>query len=285
MTTNPARRLWRQLELLHAVTYFAPQSATAMTDLGLKGFWMGYFAGRAAVFGACGPAVVEATFYNFDPSLVRRAVPDAWSRTTPEAVLEARAAAAAQVLRDAVPGIDEAASRIVPLLSSAVRSGRPDGRALFASNQVLELSDDPVAALWQCATALREHRGDGHVAALVAADLSGVEAHQIVVGAGLISDDVLRSVRGYDEDSWAAAKERLRTRGLLDDDGRLTAKGDGERNRIEALTDELALQPYVDGLTEPGLDLLPSLLRPLASAVAAAGIVPFPNPIGVERDD
>ncbi len=51
-TTHPARRIWRYLETLHAVSYFAPECTAAMKDLGLKGFWMGYFAGRGAPFGA-----------------------------------------------------------------------------------------------------------------------------------------------------------------------------------------------------------------------------------------
>jgi hypothetical protein len=195
-------------------------------------------------------------------------------------VLATRAEAAAALLRATIPDVEEQAGRIVPLLSSAVRSGRPDGRALFAANQQLPLPDDPVAALWQCATSLREHRGDGHVALLVAHDLPGIDAHQLVVGAGVIDDERLRSVRGWSEEDWALAKERVTARGLLDDAGRLTDAGAELRSEIERRTDELSFQPYLDGLTEPGLDLLPSLLRPLSRAIAGADIIPFPNPIG-----
>jgi hypothetical protein len=127
---------------------------------------------------------------------------------------------------------------------------------------------------------LREHRGDGHVALLVGADLSGIEAHQLVVASGAIDDDRLRGVRGWSEDDWAGAKERLVARGLLTPDGDLSDDGAALRDDIERRTDDLAYQPYVDGLTEPGLDLLPSLLSPLGKAVAASGIIPFPNPIG-----
>src|SRR4051812_33538970 len=157
-TTHPARRLWQQLEALHGVVYFAPEFTDALKGLGLKGFWMCYFAGRAAPLGAVGPGPVEASFYNFDPSMVRRAIPDAWRFAEPPAVLAARATAAAELLRSIVPGIDAQADRVVPLLTSAVRSARNDGRVLFAANQQLPLPDDPVAALWQCATSLREHR-------------------------------------------------------------------------------------------------------------------------------
>ena len=174
---------------------------------------------------------------------------------------------------------------IVPLLTSAVRTGRADGRPLFAANQALPLPDDPVAALWQCCTSLREHRGDGHVAALVAADISGVEAHQLMVGSGYIADEPIRASRGWDEDDWLAAKDRLRARDLIDDAGSLTAAGRAERDRIETITDELAMQPYRDGLTEAGLDLMPSLLRPIARAIYDAGILVFPNPMGLEPDE
>jgi hypothetical protein len=280
-TPHPARRLWQHLETLHGLVYFAPDVTDALKGLGLKGFWMSYFAGRAAPLGAVGPGPVEATFYNFDPRMVRRAVPDAWRFAEPAAVLATRAEAAAGVLRQTIPDVEEQAERIVPLLTSAVRSGRADGRTLFAANQQLPLPDDPVAALWQCATSLREHRGDGHVALLVAHDLPGIDAHQLVVGTGVIDDERLRSVRGWSEEEWALAKERVTVRGLLDDDGRLTDVGVALRSEIEQRTDELSFQPYVDGLTEPGLDLLPSLLRPLSRAVAETGIIPFPNPIGL----
>jgi hypothetical protein len=102
-----------------------------------------------------------------------------------------------------------------------------------------------------------------------------------VVGAGAITDERLQMARGFDDDSWAAAKARLAARGLLDDAGTLTDAGSALRADIERRTDELSFQPYVDGLTEPGLDLLPSLLSPLSRTVAAAGIIPFPNPIGL----
>ncbi len=273
----PARRLWQLIEPIHAVTYFAPRCIEAMAGLGLKGFWMGYFAARSAPLGAAAPAVVEATFANFAPKLVHRALPDAWDRTTPEGVLRERARAAAAVLREVHPRIDADAPRIAPLLSSAVRAGHLAGRPLFAANQALEPPEDPVEALWQCCTALREHRGDGHVAALVTAGLSGLEPHLL---AGM-SDEVLQGARGWTPEEIEAARAGLRERELLADDGQLTAEGRDLRARIEAQTDAVALQPWTDGLTEAGFDLVPTLLRPIADAVIEAGILPFPNPIGL----
>jgi hypothetical protein len=282
---HPARRLWQHLELLHGITYFSDDVTAALKGIGLKGFWMSYFASRGAPMGSVGPGPIEATFYNFAPEMVRKAIPDAWRFAEPALVLATRAEASAAVLRSIVPNIDAEAERIVPLLSSAVRSGRPDGRTLFASNQQLPLPDDPVAALWQCATSLREHRGDGHVAMLVGYDVSGLEAHQLVVAAGLIESERLRSVRGWSEDQWAAARDSVTAKGWVAEDGAITEAGAQLREAVERRTDAVAMQPYTDGLTEPGLDLLPSLLAPLSRAVVAAGIMPFPNPIGLTPPD
>jgi len=265
---HPARQLWQLIEPIHAVTYFAPACRDAMTEIGLQGFWMGYFAGRAAPLGAVDAAVVEATFMNFAPSRVRRAVPHAWAVATPQVAIEARADAAAIALRQLVVNIDEHARRIVPLLEGAVRAARCDGRPLAAANQALELPADPAARLWQLATTLREHRGDGHVAALV--------------GAGSSEATMLQAARGWSDTEWAAAGDRLCSLGWLDEDLRLTEDGALVRMRVEQHTDDIAMQPYRDGLTETGFELLMSVLRAPAHAITSSGLLPFPNPIGVQ---
>lgn len=153
------------LEPLHDVIYFAPGVRDAGAAIGLKGFWMGYFAFRAAPMGPVGPAVVSANFANFQPAMVARALPDAWPRAMPDACLRTRQDIATHALRSI--GVDEHACRLaVELLAPAITSGDVTGRPLFAANAALPIADDPVTALWQTATTLREHRGDGHVAAL-----------------------------------------------------------------------------------------------------------------------
>lgn len=276
-TTPIARRFWELIEPIHAITYFAPEGAEAMVRLGLKGFWMGYFAGRASPMGPVGAGMVEATFANFAPVLVRRAIPEAWNRATPGDVVVARREAAAIVLRRTIPTIDRDAAQIVPLLSSVLRSARPDGRPLFAANRDLPLPDDTVEALWQCCTTLREHRGDGHVAAQVAHDVSGLESH-LLLGMAV---EMLGPVRGWTPDDCAGAIERLHQRGILEPDGSRTDAGRALRTLIEAETDAAADHAWTDGLTEAGISLLPGLLRPLAAAINTAGILPFPNPIGL----
>ncbi len=160
------RGLWRSFESVHAVTYFAPECRERLSTAGLRGFWMGYFASRAAPLGPVGPAVVSATFYNFHASMVGRALPDAWELVDPPAVLRARREGAAATLRRVLPSVEEAALPIVGLIDRVVAGADGSGRPLFSANRALEPVPDPVEALWQGCTSLREHRGDGHVAAL-----------------------------------------------------------------------------------------------------------------------
>jgi hypothetical protein len=213
--------------------------------------------------------------------LTHRALPDAWGFATPEQLLAARAGSAAAALRRASPEVEAVAERVNPALAEATAAGRPDGRALFAANRDLPAPADPVAALWQATAALREHRGDGHVAALTAAGISGLESHLLIAAERGTDAGVIRQARGWTEDEWSAAAEALRARGLLDDAG-LTAAGAALRVRLEADTDRLAAGPYAV-LTDDVRAALVTQLRPVAEAVIAAGLVPFPNPMGLTR--
>lgn len=276
-----ARRMWRLLEPLHAVVYFADEAISQLRSAGLRGFWMGYFAGRSSPMGAVSPAVVEATFFNFAPVMVRRALPDAWGFAPPPAVLEARQAGATAALERILAGVDRAGLRRGALLAAAALEGLAvDGRPLAAANLALELPDDAVAALWQAATTLREHRGDGHVAALVDAELTGCEAHVSAAAAGGPRRAVLQPARGWTDEEWEQAEIRLRRRGLVDSRGSTTADGAALRARVEAATDRLAARPWAR-LGEQRTDELARLLEPLAAAVWASGVVPPENPIGL----
>lgn len=50
-----ARALWERYEPVHDLVYFAPQAHRAAEALGLRGYWMGYFALRAAPLGPVSP--------------------------------------------------------------------------------------------------------------------------------------------------------------------------------------------------------------------------------------
>jgi hypothetical protein len=277
-----ARTVWHHLEAVNAVTYFAPECREAPTRLGLKGFWMGYFACRAAPLGPVGAGVVEATFYNFHPARVRRAIPDAWAYATPTALLDARSAAAAAALRRLLPGgeAERIAAGTGPLLAAAVDGAEAAGRPLFAANRDVARPDDPVADLWQLATTLREHRGDGHVALLAGAGLDGCEVHVLAAACEGTESELFLLSRGWSRDDWDGARARLAGRGLVAGGGAATAAGRALRGDVERRTDDLAVAPYAP-LGAGGVERLVVALAPAAARIAAAGEITYPNPIGL----
>jgi hypothetical protein len=276
-----ARRLWSRLEPIHVVTYFSPEPRAALSDAGYKGFWMGYFAGRAAPMGPVGAEVVLATFYNFSISHVSRAIPDAWNFAPPGAALEARQRGAAAALQRAFARDDlaEAVQTAAVLARAAADSAPLEGRVLFAANRALPWPQEPVAALWHACTLLREHRGDGHVAALAAAGIGGREANVFQAAAGVVPREVFAVARHYDSAEWDSVSARLAGRGLVGPDGKLTARGRDVKDDVEDRTDRIALTAY-DSLDDEQLLQLLESLAPLARAVIATGDIPEVTPVG-----
>jgi len=277
-----ARRLWALGEPFHALIYFADELRVAGGSAGLTGFWQTYFAFRAAPLGAVGPEVVTATFYNFAPSFVARRVPAIWEATTPATALDARLggvdAAVGRVLGEDWPGSAEAAEAASLARVAAAAVDLP-GRPLAAANSAVGIPEEPHLALWQSLTTLREHRGDGHNAALLQREVDGVGAHVLAAAAGRSTREWLQRARGWDDAEWDDAVEALTRRGWLDGD-ELSAEGRAMVAAVEADTDRLALRPW-QALGDPGCDRLADLLGPVRRAVVAAGDWPAHNPIGV----
>jgi len=280
-----ARQLWSRLEPIHGVTYFSPEARTALSGAGYKGFWMGYFAGRAAPMGPVGAEIVLATFYNFSISHVSRAIPDAWTFASPDAALEARQRGAVAALQRAFGGNDfaEAVETAAVLARAAAESAPMEGRALFAANRALPWPEEPTAALWHGCTLLREHRGDGHVAVLAAAGIGGREANVLQTAAGVVPRDVIEVARHYEDAEWDSVSARLADRGLLGPDGKLTARGKEMKDDVEDRTDRIALTAY-DALDDDQLLRLLDALAPLARAVIATGDIPEVTPVGSRFD-
>jgi len=247
-----SRHLWRALEPYHAVVYFAPESQAACTALGTRGYWMSYFALRAAPLGAAPPELITAMFYGFAPRLVARAVPDTWNVASPERFLAVR-----------LEAVDAALHRL-----------------LGAANAALPWPEPPHLVLWHAQTVLREHRGDGHVAALLTAGLDPVESLVLHAAEIAMDPDWMRTRRGWTEDEWAAGTSRLVERGLLDPRG-LTTAGRAVRAAVEERTDLLADAP-VAALGEAGTARLVELLGPLVRAVVAADGFMRDNPMGLQ---
>lgn len=276
------RTFWHHLEPVHAVTYFSSEASEAAASLGLKGFWMGYFANRTAPLGPVAAGIVEATFYNFHPDRVRRAIPDAWAHASPGAIIDSRAVAAAAALRRLLPDgmAEDLAHHVASVLAAPLAAAPTSGRPLFAANRDLPPHPDPVSALWQAATTFREFRGDGHVALLLGAGLEGCDVHVLLAADERLAPELFLRSRGWSEADWGGATQRLATRGLVTKDGLITEAGHNFRSDIELRTDELSALP-AGSVGDEELAKCLDHLAPAVARIVASGSIPFPNPMGL----
>lgn len=240
------RRACRALEPLHSFVYFAPESETELLATGLRPGRMLYLAQRSAAMGAVGPGPVIATFYNFSPTVVARALPRAWTLATPDEVLAARWRAVRSALGRLLEGADPVeVEEVTTLVGRVVERCRPEGRPLFAAHTEVEVPDDPAARLWQAVTLLREFRGDGHVAALLTAGISGLEAlvTHTLAGRGFRVEFAAAS-RGWSAEEWQQTTSGLAARGLVAADGTLSDAGRALREAVEVVTDATCAEPF-----------------------------------------
>ena len=274
VTPLTARKTWRTVEPLHGMVYFAPEAAVSYKELGLEG-QSGYFASRSAPMGAVAAGTVVATFYNFRPTLVEESMDGVWTQVTPSDVLEARRLAAGAALRRMLGPMadsDDVTTAAELATRAALRAGeRTEGRTLFAGHAGLPWPDDPLERLWHAQTLLREFRGDGHVAQLVHHGIDGLEALVLHEATGELPPAFLRSTRGWTDEEWAQAADRLRDRGWLRSSGTaeelaLSEEGVAVRQDIEGATDRLSVFAY-EAIGEAGCDALRGLARPLSRAV------------------
>jgi len=277
-----SRRARRMFEPYHTMIFFAPEARQAFLDVGLKGYWMGYFASRSAPLGPASAAVVTATFYHFHPDMVARALPDAWRIASPEQVLEVRLQAADAALRrllgDQVASAEMAEA--ADLAKEATRGCSVNGRVLFAGYSQLPWPKEPHLVLWHATTLLREHRWDGHMATLLTEGVDGCEAHLTYVGTGEVSRATMQPIRGWSDEEWDAAAKRLQQRGMLDEHGLLTPAGKQVRQAIEDRTDLLALPPW-QHLGRERSERLLALAQPISQRIVDQGGIPRVNPMGL----
>ncbi|MEV0526296.1 hypothetical protein AB0I66_22915 [Streptomyces sp. NPDC050439] len=282
MTLSRSRTLWLRTEPLHAVIYFEERCRDLGRALGLKGFWMGYFAARTAPMGPVESGPATAALGVFAPDMVERALPSAWQYVSPGRIVEERAAYTARALRALVPGIDDQALALCPPLTAMVEDAPSLARPLFTANRDVSERTDPVQRLWQLVTCVREFRGDAHVAALADHGLDACEALVLAAATGRVDHDTIRHDRGWEEQEWEQAVDRLRGRGLVDGDGHITEHGRTERELIEDATDRLSARLLRPLAARDADTLLAALERP-ARQILATEIIPFPNPIGLPR--
>lgn len=277
--TLTTHRMFELLEPICLVTYLADECNEELAALGHRTYWDGYFASRAAPLGWVPAQVVHAAFYSFAEGEAARHIPSVWETIPPEASVAARergsAASLRRILGDELagsPGLVRAAG----LTTKAATSAPTEGRVNYAGMRSLAVPGDPVARLWHSATMLREHRGDGHVAALLSERIGGTEAHVLsALEMGIHPPESFGRIHHLPRQRLAAVMDGLRERGLVDTDGRFTDAGRETKQRIEALTDELAAAPY-DALPPAELDELVAELEPIAATLVAAGI-PVPR--------
>ncbi|CAM3487496.1 SCO6745 family protein [Nocardioides zeicaulis] len=269
-----ARRMFDLTEPVCLVSFFSEEPNDAMAALGFTTYWDGYFAGRSAPLGRVPAEVVDAAFYSFGPGEVARHVPKVWRTTTPEAAREARqqgcVAALRRILGDelvASPGLARAAD----LLAVAASGAPVGGRVMYAALRSLPVPDEPLARLWHCADVLREHRGDGHVVALVSEGVGGVESHVLsALDMGIHPAETFGRIHHHPRAFLDDLMAGLRDRGLVDDEGRFTPAGRATKDRIEALTDRLAWAPYA-ALSAAELAELEACLAPVAARLRETG--------------
>ncbi|MFJ1596066.1 hypothetical protein [Streptomyces sp. NPDC088261] len=280
MTTLPeraARRCYAALNPIHSTLYFSPDLGREFEREGVRDSDAVYFAARAAPLGPVGAGVVAATFYNFNHELITRHVPAVWDILSPQAALDARLRAVDSLLRRLLGEETVASGEMAEAAELALRAAEGctrHARPLYAANADLPVPDAPHLAYWHATTLLREHRGDGHLAALLSSGLDPVEAlaSHTASGRGMTPKWAVSS-RGWTSGEWEAARGRLRERGLLDADGELTEAGADLRKALEDETNRLDVAPY-ERLGAAGVARLTDLAGGFTGTALAARAFP-----------
>jgi hypothetical protein len=267
-----ARRMFDLVEPIGVIPYSADEPNESMFALGFTNYWDTYFAGRAAPLGSSVSAdVVHALFYNFAPGEAARHIPKVWSTTTPEAAIAARQEGCVNALRRILGELVDTPdfARAVELLTKAATSAPFEGRPMYAALLALPLPEEPVARLFRAASLLREHRGDGHIAALMVEGIGGLEAHVLLAIDMGIPAPTFGRIHHLPVALLSDLVATMQDRGLIEDESTFTAAGRQVKDRVEALTDQLAVPPY-DALDTAELDELIAALEPLAEKLLAA---------------
>ncbi|WP_432889946.1 SCO6745 family protein [Kribbella sp. CA-245084] len=273
MTTHSRAKVRRMFELVEpvATVTFSDVPTEAFLAIGMRNYWDGYFAGRAAPLGMVPAEVVHAVFYNFADGEVARHIPWVWGKITPEEAIAVRERGSAAALRQRIGELADSSelAQVADLATRAAISAPTEGRVLYAGLRALDVPEEPVAKLWHAATLLREYRGDGHNVALVAHGIGGTEAHVLMALSLGMRAERFGRIHHLPKAQLSAVVDGLRDRGLVDAAGGFTDAGRETKSRIEALTDELAAPAY-DILSADELDQLIAGLEPIATAVDAA---------------
>jgi hypothetical protein len=234
---TPARRLRDALEPLAMHAVWSSSVNAALAGHGMD-FLTAYVCGRAGALGDVPSAVVAATFAVFEPGLIDSLWTEGRAQVPLAELMPIRDTAAAESLRATIGTVapEAAVADVAQVLERAVDAVDGTGRVLFAALRARPRPTDPYARLWRAADLVREHRGDSHIAASIAAGLDPVRMgvlSELWVGYPL---GEYSGTRAWPPEAAAAAVTRLQADGLLADDT-LTAAGRAFREQIEAATD------------------------------------------------
>jgi hypothetical protein len=265
-----ARRMFELVEPIGVIPYASEEPNEALFALGFTNYWDTYFAGRAAPLGLVPAEVVDALFYNFAPGEVARHIPKVWRTATPESAIAARQAGCVKALRRILGDhVDTPPfARAAELLTKAATSAPVEGRPMYAALRTLPIPDEVVARLFHAASLLREHRGDGHIVALMVEGVGGLEAHVLLALDMNMPAEKFGRIHHLPAAHIAALIDGLRDRGVIGDDGWLSEHGRAVKQRVESLTDDLAARPY-ESLQPDEVDELIDALEPLAPLLLA----------------
>ena len=218
MQTQVARAMFQVYEpiVLAAGGSNTPENQTICKQLGLGDHRMSYYATRSAPLGRVGAEVVSATFYHHSLEMVSPAIPLAWSIVSPERIIAARFEAVDQALRRLLPHQIESPEIVeaVALVREAMLGCSIAGRPLFAAHAALQWPSEPHVALWHGLNLFREHRGGGHIIAVMGARLTPNQAAPILSAATGEARNS-RSAR-WPDDIWNQTVADLQERGWLD---------------------------------------------------------------------
>jgi hypothetical protein len=263
----------RALSGLWLASLRAPEIAEQFDALGLDATER-YFPARVAPLGAASLELTVATFFNFSPRAVARAIPGAWEKATPQQVLDAQLTGIDHALQRAFTSLDEsivkeALGLLRPVAEAAAE--HVEGRPLFAGYASLPWPEPTHLALWHAHYLVREFRGDGHIAALTADGITGVEALCIHIAQMPMMGQIFRQSRGWTDEEWAVTVDSLRSRGWLADGDELALSEQGAewRSQIEHRTDELEVPAYAP-IGQAGCERLVELGAPITKALADA---------------
>ena len=247
---SPSRRLRDAIEPIAMHSVWSRATNERLAGLGLD-FLSSYVWGRAAALGEPDPGVVVSAFAVFEPSMIVATYEQGRAACPRDQLLAVRAEATIGSLRAALTDAEVTAA--ADELAAAVSVADGTGRPLFSGLARQPWPDDPVGRLWRACELAREHRGDSHVAACIAAGLGPIAMNvltELWIGIPL---GVYTATRGWSPSQIDAEVQRLRETGLIDGD-QLSPAGQARRDELEATTDAME-QPIVDALG-PGFDAL-----------------------------